>query len=154
LIKRIDHINLVVRNLERAKAFFLDLGFEEIDHAAISGEPFSRVTGLADVRAIYSALALPGGETKLELIQYFHPPGAEDDGAGEANRIGLRHVAFEVDDIQAEVRRLQSGGVRFRSAVHSWKRSGKQIVYFFGPDGILLELAQYPDALSANRRQE
>jgi catechol 2,3-dioxygenase-like lactoylglutathione lyase family enzyme len=145
MIKRMDHINLVVSNLERAKAFFLNLGFEEIDHAYLSGERFSLVTGLENSQAKYVALALPGAETNLELIQYINPPGTGVSGSGQANQIGLRHIAFAVDDIHTVVQRLKTNGVRFQSEIQTWKQSGKQIVYLYGPDGILLELAQYPD---------
>ena len=146
MIKRMDHINVVVSDIEQAKAFFLNLGFEEIDCAYLSGDMFSNITGLADIEANYVALALPGAETKLELIQYITPPGGKDPGLGQANQIGLRHIAFAVDDIQAEVRRLKAKGIRFQSEIQTWERSGKQIVYFCGPEGILLELAQYPDS--------
>jgi catechol 2,3-dioxygenase-like lactoylglutathione lyase family enzyme len=65
---------------------------------------------------------------------------------GLANQIGLRHIAFAVDDIKEEVSRIRKKGVRFQSEVKTWERSGKQLVYFFGPDGILLEMAQYQDS--------
>ena len=81
----------------------------------------------------------------MELIQYITPKGFASSQLGQANQIGLRHIAFTVDDIHAEVDRLRSNGIRFHSDIHSWERSGKQIVYFHGPEGILLELAQYPD---------
>jgi catechol 2,3-dioxygenase-like lactoylglutathione lyase family enzyme len=140
-----DHINVVVSDLEPAKEFFLVLGFEEIDCAHISGDIFSDVTGLAQIEANYVALSLPGAETKLELIQYITPQSSKSSNIGQANQIGLRHIAFAVDDIHAEVKRIKSKGIRFNSEIQSWERSGKKIVYFNGPEGILLELAQYPD---------
>ena len=146
MIKRMDHINVVVSDIEQARAFFLDLGFEEIDCADLSGETFAATTGLSNIEAKYVALSLPGGQTKMELIQYIIPPGGIDPSLGKANQIGLRHIAFAVDDIQAEVRRMKANGIHFRSDIQAWGRSGKQIVYFYGPDGILLEFAQYPDS--------
>lgn len=140
-----DHINVVVSDLEPAKEFFLALGFEEIDCEHISGDIFSDVTGLAQIEANYVALSLPGAETKLELIQYITPQSSKSSNIGQANQIGLRHIAFAVDDIHAEVKRIKSKGIRFNSEIQSWERSGKKIVYFNGPEGILLELAQYPD---------
>jgi catechol 2,3-dioxygenase-like lactoylglutathione lyase family enzyme len=140
-----DHINVVVSDLEPAKEFFLVLGFEEIDCEHISGDIFSDVTGLAQIEANYVALSLPGAETKLELIQYITPQSSKSSNIGQANQIGLRHIAFAVDDIHAEVKRIKSKGIRFNSEIQSWERSGKKIVYFNGPEGILLELAQYPD---------
>ena len=143
MIKRMDHINVVVSDIALAKSFFLDLGFEEIDRASLSGDMFSKVVGLANIDADYVALALPGAKTKLELIQYINPRGAKDPFLGQANQLGVRHIAFEVDDIQAEVERMKAKGVHFQSDIQTWEKSGKQLVYFLGPDGILLEMAQY-----------
>jgi catechol 2,3-dioxygenase-like lactoylglutathione lyase family enzyme len=146
MIKRIDHINVVVRDIEKAKTFFLNLGFKEIDCAYLSGDMFSTVTGIAEIEANYVALALPGAETKLELIQYINPQGGRDPFMGQANQIGLRHIAFAVHDIQLVVRRMKAKGIPFQSGIQKWEKSGKQIVYFHGPEGILLEFAQYPDS--------
>ena len=63
---------------------------------------------------------------------------------GKANQIGVRHIAFAVDDIEVEVERIKARGVRFISGIQTWEQTGKKLVYFYGPDGILLELAQYP----------
>ena len=146
MIKRVDHINLVVSDIEQARAFFVNIGFEEIDSAELSGDTFAVAAGLDDIEAKFVALALPGAQTKLELIQYIKPPGGIDPAMAQANQIGLRHIAFAVDDIHAEVERMKANGIQFRSVIQTWERSGKQIVYFYGPDGILLELAQYPDS--------
>jgi catechol 2,3-dioxygenase-like lactoylglutathione lyase family enzyme len=145
MLKRVDHINVVVSDLEEATAFFLLLGFEVTDKAHLSGDSFARVTGFEKMEANYVSLFFPGAETKLELIQYISPQGSRSTGLGQANQIGLRHIAFAVEDIHAEVERLKADGIRFNSDIQSWERSGKQIVYFYGADGILLELAQYPD---------
>ncbi|MBT6230351.1 MAG: VOC family protein, partial [Candidatus Scalindua sp.] len=61
----------------------------------------------------------------------------------KANQIGFRHIAFEVDNIDDEVSRLKDKGLKFLSAVHTYPKTGKQLVYLWGPDRILLELAQY-----------
>jgi catechol 2,3-dioxygenase-like lactoylglutathione lyase family enzyme len=145
MIKRMDHINMVVSDIEQARAFFINIGFEEIDSADLSGHTFAVVAGFDDIEAKFVALALPGAQTKLELIQYIKPPGGTDPLVAQANQIGLRHIAFAVDDIQAEVGRMKTNGIDFRSDIQTWEQSGKKIVYFYGPDGILLELAEYPD---------
>jgi catechol 2,3-dioxygenase-like lactoylglutathione lyase family enzyme len=40
---------------------------------------------------------------------------------------------------------LAEFGVLFLSPVRTWEKTGKRLVYFHGPDGILMELAQYPE---------
>ena len=57
---------------------------------------------------------------------------------------GLINFPLTVKDIEAEVVRLQEQGVQFISPVQVWEKTGKKLVYFHGPDGILLEFAEYP----------
>jgi len=143
MIERLDHINIVVSDLEKARDFFLLFGFRECSFSELSGEWISSIVGLEDVRARYVALALPGSNTNIELIEYTSPKSERDWQVSQANQIGLRHLAFAVDDIEAEVRRLAEAGIGFMSPVRTYEKSGKKLVYFHGPDGILLELAEY-----------
>jgi len=144
MIERLDHINIVVSDLEKAKAFFLLLGFQEDDSAELSGDWISSIVGLRDVRARYVALSLPGSNTHIELIEYRSPGSERDPQLSSANQIGFRHLALTVDDIAAEVRRLTEAGIKFLSSVQTYEKTGKKLVYFYGPDGILFELAEYP----------
>jgi catechol 2,3-dioxygenase-like lactoylglutathione lyase family enzyme len=143
MLKKLDHINIVVSNLQKAKAFFIQLGFSVLDEAELEGEWISKVVGLEHVRARYVQLASPGTETNLELIEYSSPVSERDPEMSRANQIGLRHIAFEVEDIESVVQNLQAQGIQFFSPVQTYAKKGKKIVYFLGPDGILLELAQY-----------
>lgn len=143
MIKTLDHINIVVSDLQKAKAFFLHLGFKEVISSRLSGEQFTLVTGLPKIDAEFIGLSLPGSTTNIELIQYFSPTGGKDPELGKANQLGFRHIAFAVEDIEEEIARLKEKGVEFRSDLQVWEKTGKKLVYFFGPDGILMEFAQY-----------
>ncbi len=135
---------MVVSDLDEAKSFFIQLGFTVGDESELSGEWISSVVGLPDVSARYSTLSLPGKETSLELIEYINPPSEQGPNMDKANQIGFRHIAFEVEDIEGIVQSLKDKGIKFISSIHTYPKTGKQLVYFWGPDGILLELAQYP----------
>lgn len=56
MLKTIDHLNLVVRDLGRASDFFVDPGFKEEDRAELPGEWISEIVGLEEVRAKYVKL--------------------------------------------------------------------------------------------------
>ena len=60
----------------------------------------------------------------------------------------MAHWAFIVDDIHAEFNRLQALGVRFKSeapnAITEGVNKGGYTIYFYGPDGVTLELLQPP----------
>lgn len=142
-ILRLDHINLVVCDLEAAEAFFVLFGYTTEHKGELSGEWISEVVGLPEVRAEYARMARPGEATFIELIRYDHPAGEADARMAEANRLGLRHFAFAVDDLEGEVRRLRAAGVRFRGEVRTYPATGKKLVYAEGPEGVVVELAQY-----------
>lgn len=143
MLKKINHVNIVVSNLDQTKEFFIQLGFEVGDESELSGEWISSIVGLSDVKARYVTLSLPDTETNLELIEYASPPSEKDPNMDRANQIGFRHIAFEVENIDDEVSRLKDEGIKFLSAIHTYPKTGKRLVYFWGPDRILLELAQY-----------
>ncbi len=143
MIRGLDHINIVVSDLERATRFFELFGFKVLDAAALSGEWISSIVQLEDVAARYARLELPGTDCKVELLVYDHPPSGRSDDLGKANQIGIRHLALEVTDIEKELARLRKSGVEFLSDIHVYEKLGKKLVYLYGPDGILLELAEY-----------
>ncbi len=141
---KLDHINIVVSNLKKAKDFFIQFGFKEKDSSELSGDWISSIVGLENVKAYYVALSLPGSNINIELIEYIEPVSECDSCISKANQIGFRHLAFAVDDIEAEVQKLKKIGIKFLSSVKTYEKSRKKLIYFYGPDGILLELAEYP----------
>ncbi len=143
MLKKINHVNIVVSNLDKAKTFFIQLGFTVGDESDLSGEWISDIVGLKNVNARYATLALPGTETNLELIEYKSPKSTQDPDMHKANQIGFRHIAFEVENIEDVVCRLKDKGIKFISPIQTYPKTGKRLVYFWGPDNILLELAQY-----------
>jgi methylmalonyl-CoA/ethylmalonyl-CoA epimerase/glyoxylase I family protein len=60
---------------------------------------------------------------------------------------GVRHFAFNVDDMDEAVARLQNAGVRFVSppvtVPFAVNGKTKRLCYFHDPDGTLLEIAEY-----------
>ncbi len=50
----------------------------------------------------------PDGHGRLELIKFHTPAAQGNNGPAPANTLGLRHVAFVVEDIDARRRRLAS----------------------------------------------
>jgi len=145
IIRSIDHINIVVKNLEEVKRFFIALGFEIKDQSRLHGKWISETVGLENVDAEYAKFTLPGDSTSLELIQFNNPPATSIPNPGQANTQGLRHLAMQVADIEAAVTFLKEQGIEPVSAIQEYAPARKKLVYFKGPEDILLELAQYGD---------
>ena len=145
----LDHFNIVVQNMERSVAFYRDvLGLTQTFQATLEGEWIETVTGLAETRARCVFFQLPGVDVRLELLEYIHPEGASFEKDSVPNTVGLRHFAFEVDDMEAWCERLKAANVRFVSPPITvpfpvGNRGTKRLCYFHDPDGVLLEIAAY-----------
>ena len=99
-----------------------------------------------------SATAREGPGHHLELVEYLTPSGERGD-VGIANP-GAAHLAFAVDDLDAEHARLSTAGVRFFSTpneITEGVNAGGKAVYFHGPDDIVHELVQPPQRAVAAR---
>lgn len=151
MLTQIDHVNIVVADLEAMLAFYRDaLGMTVSKRVTISGQWVASVVGLNDVQAEVVYLELPAGP-RVELIRYDSPAGTSPDGLDQANTRGLRHLAFAVDDIDEAVDRLRRNGVAFLSDVQAVPDNQvtyaggvrKRLVYFRDPEGNILELCEY-----------
>ncbi len=144
-VERIDHINIVVKDLDQVKDFFLSLGFTQEDESNLEGNWISETVGLEEVAARYVKLTLPGDRVSVELLQFHHPPIIEISSHRLANTQGYRHVSYRVKEIEETVSFLKNRGINPLSPIQEYTKLSKKLVYFRGPEGILLELAQYPE---------
>ena len=146
MINKIDHINISVTNLEKSKEFYINLlGFQLDVEGKLKGDWMDRTVGLKNVSAKFAKLIIPNTETSLELIQYYTPTGKKDLKLSSANQIGFRHMAFEVNGIEKVYQRLKDAGVKVFSELQFYK-TNKKLCYFLGPDGEILELAEYRES--------
>jgi len=140
--KKIDHVNIVINDLEAAKDFFSYLGFVVLKAGKLEGDSINKIVNFPNVKAEYVALAIPGSETNLELIKYYSPAGEKDPQLSVPNQIGFRHIAIEVKGIEEVVLSLKNKGIKFFSEIQTYNVT-KKLCYFLGPEGIIIELAEY-----------
>ena len=144
---RVNHVN-VVSDMERSLAFYVGLlGMRVTFECDLTGDWIETVSGLPDVSARCVFCQPPGGGTRFELLQYRTPPGRTLSAASLANTLGLRHVALEVDDLDALYARLTQAGVPSVSppitVPFSVTGVRKRLCYLRDPDGALVEIAEY-----------
>lgn len=128
-VKRIDHIALVVEDIEKALGFWQDgLGM--------------KLSHLEDVPGEQSIVAfLPAKESEVELVQ----PTTEDSGVArylKKRGPGLHHICLEVYDIEATLAQLKAKGMRLINETPEIGTGGKKIA-FIHPEsthGVLVEL--------------
>jgi catechol 2,3-dioxygenase-like lactoylglutathione lyase family enzyme len=140
-INKIDHVGIIVNDLSAAKEFFLDLGLEMQGEGEVEGDWVSRVVGLNDVKGKCVVLGPPDGQASIELFKFYSPSDEQDIQKPFANTLGIRHIAFAVEDIEAVVAKLKTKGTEIFSEIQQYEESYK-LCYVRGPEGIILELAE------------
>ena len=130
-IKRIDHIAIVVEDIESTLGFWRDALGLELAH-------------IEDVPEQKSLVAfLPVGESEIELVR----PTTDDSGVArylQKRGPGMHHISLEVDDIVGMLAQLKAKGVRLINETPVAGAGGKQIA-FIHPEstrGVLVELYQ------------
>jgi catechol 2,3-dioxygenase-like lactoylglutathione lyase family enzyme len=140
-IQHFDHVGITVADLDAVSAFFVELGFEVEGRTFLEGEFLDTVIGIPDSRTEMVLLRPPGGGTGLELASFIRPNHEPGSPAAMANELGLRSVAFEVDDLQAIIERLAKDGFGLVGGIgeyeHVWRMASVR-----GPEGIIVSLAE------------
>jgi catechol 2,3-dioxygenase-like lactoylglutathione lyase family enzyme len=140
-IKRMDHVGIVVDDLAAATAFFVELGLELQGEGAVEGGWVDRVVGLEGVRAEIAMVETADGHERLELTKFHAPASQGGEQHAPANTPGIRHLAFEVDDLDGLVAGLRGRGAELVGEVERYNDSYR-LCYVRGPEGIIVELAE------------
>ena len=140
-IKRFDHIGITVADLDAATTFFVGLGLEVDGRMSIEGEFVDTVTGIPDSRTEMVGLRAPGGGTWIELSSFVRPAHEPGSPTAMANELGLRSVAFEVDDLHATVEQLAADGYGLVGGIGRYEDVWL-MAYVRGPEGIIVALAE------------
>ena len=130
-MKKVEHIGIAVKDLKKASQIFEKIfnlqhyKLEELESEGVSTS-FFKV-----------------GETKIELLQ------AIKDNSPIAKFIqkrgeGIHHIAFEVEDIDSEIKRLQNEGFKFVNPKPKNGVDNKRICFLHpkNTNGVLIELCQ------------
>lgn len=145
------HFSFTVADIEQSIEFYRDILGLELVHRQEQANAYTRkFVGYPDAHLKVAQFRLAGVRPArsghlLELVEYVAPKGQKVDT--RTLNPGTAHLAFEVDDIQAEYQRMVARGVRFRSepvAIEAGINKGGYTVYFLDPDDITLEIIQPP----------
>lgn len=139
------HIGLVVEDLDETVRFLTLLGFDCGRPGVFGGEWIDRIIGLENVTVEVVMARGPDGSDIFEVVRFQSPPGAAaQEQAPAANRPGLRHIAFKVDDVRAVVDRVREAGWDTIGEVVDYE-SMFLLCYVRGPEGLIVELAERLD---------
>lgn len=143
-VRSLEHIGVIVQDLEVVAGFFEMLGFNRGETMTVGGEWADRVNGLTGTRVEMVFLTAPDGSGALEISRFVEPASPEPPVAAPSNTMGLRHIAYRVDDLEALLVRVRAAGYETVADVVDYQ--GQWLVcYVRGPEGLLVELGERLD---------
>jgi len=130
-MKKVEHIGIAVNDLDSANDLF----------SRLFNQPYYKLEKLVGEGVSTSFFKI--GDTKIELLEATSknsPIAKFIEKRGE----GIHHIAFEVEDIEAEMQRLQAEGFQL---THQSLKDGvdNKRICFLHPkttNGVLIELCQ------------
>jgi glyoxylase I family protein len=123
-LNKIHHIAIICSNYEQSKRFYVEiLGFNVIREI------------FREERNSYKLDLEVGGQYQIELFSFPNPTPRPS----RPEAAGLRHLAFEVDDIDEAIFHLNELAV-VTEPIRVDETTGKRFTFFTDPDGLPLEL--------------
>jgi len=151
-IKGIDHVSINVKDMGASDAFYGGvLGMRRLQTVPMDANPPGTSAGenppstaagenppstAAGFSITY--FEIPGGG-RLELFDY---GGKNRDVPREESDAGLRHLAFQVDDVKAAEKMLREKGVTIVLPTTDIASLGARVLLFLDPNGVTLEFCQ------------
>ena len=138
---RMDNVGIVVESLDKAIAFFTEIGLKLEGRATIEGEWAGRVTGLGPQCVEIAMMVTPDGHSRLEISRFLTPPTISDHRTAPVNALGYLRVMFTVEDIDEMVIRLSKHGATLVGEVVQYENAYR-LCYIRGTEGLLIGLAE------------
>lgn len=123
-INKIHHIAIIIRDYEKSKAFYTSILGLSIKNEVYRAE-----------RNSYKLDLTLNGEYVIELFSFPDPPKR----LTRPESTGLRHLAFEVNDIEKEVDKLKGKGIKVE-AIRVDEHTNKRFTFFTDPDELPIEI--------------
>lgn len=138
---RFDHVGITVADLDKVASFFVGLGFEMEGRTILESDFLDTVIGMPGSRSELVMLRSPDGGTGLELARFIRPDHEPGLPGAMANELGLRSLAFEVDDLEGILDGLAEDGYHVIGGVGQYEGIWR-MASVRGPEGIIVGLAQ------------
>lgn len=129
MLKRLDHIGIVVNDIDQVREFYANLGLNVSHQQELASKPVT-------------VAFLPVGDVELELLQPT-APGSNIAEFLQEKGAGLHHLCFEVTDLDSALQSLQAAGVEMIDETPRQGISGR--IAFLDPvstGGVLIELME------------
>ena len=142
-VLRMDNVGIVVKDMDAAIAFFLEIGLELEGRGTFEGPWMDRTIDLEGARCEIGMLRLPGGNGRVELSRFESPPLVSDEPSNPpVNALGYLRVMFAVDDLDDIVARLRERhGAQLVGEIVDYE-DVYRLCYVRAAEGFMVGLAQ------------
>lgn len=124
MFDRIHHVAIICSDYQRSKHFYTEILEFKIVREVYRSE-----------RNSYKLDLMVGDSYQIELFSFPNPPSRVD----RPEACGLRHLAFEVDNLEKVIRKLESKNVSVEE-IRVDENTGKRFTFFTDPDKLPIEL--------------
>lgn len=121
-INRVDHIDIVVKDVDASVAFFTSVGF-------------TRVEGDYQGSGVQLRFPGPGQQPFLEVCPI-------RSLTGEIREVGLNHIALAVDDLDVAATDFSGAGLTFDKPPRHVASTGRRLANLIDPDGRKLQFVE------------
>ncbi len=131
-VESIDHITLVVQDLEASRRFYVDLlGMQDVSRPDFS----------------FKGAWFQAGNTLIHLILEHEQSGSAGNSAKELRSTRAHHFAFRLPDAQAAWETLQASGAALDVIAEPKQRPDGAVQFFIAdPDGHRVEITSEPNS--------
>ncbi len=125
-IDKIDHVSINVKDIQKSLNFY------------------GHVLGLKQLQTVdcgefdITYFALPDG-SRLELFDYH---GKNPEHPHMESELGLRHIAFQVENVAEHEADLRKAGVEITLSTCELPNLGARVLLFLDPNGVTLEFCE------------
>jgi len=124
MFKRLHHVAIICSDYDRSKRFYVEtLGFEIVREV------------YREERRSFKLDLKVGGAYQIELFSFPGPPAR----VSRPEACGLRHIAFEVENVEDAARRLTAKGIDVEP-IRTDEFTGKRFTFFSDPDDLPIEI--------------
>jgi len=145
---RYVHTNIIAKDSSKLIQFYKDvMNCKSIgEKRDLKGDWLDKMTGIKNAHIVGEHLCLPGYDMDHPTLEIFSYDEMIVDENHQVNQCGIAHLAFEVDDVEATLKKiLTAGGKKIGEVVTAEYENGKKAVFVYATDieGNILELQSW-----------
>lgn len=140
-LMEMHNVGIVVESLDKAIAFFEEIGLTLEGRTMVEGTWAGQVTGLGNQKVEIAMMVTPDGHSRIELSRFIEPTIVSDHRQAPVNSLGYLRIMFRVTELDELLLRLRKHGANLVGEVVQFGEVYR-LCYVRGVEGLLIGLAE------------